>query len=49
MELTQEYFDQQLKGLATKADFDSLKTFIQQNVALKDDVVRQNSIRLYFQ
>ena len=38
MELTQEYFDQQLKGLATKADFDSLKTFIQQNAALKGDI-----------
>jgi hypothetical protein len=38
MELTQEYFDEQLKRLATKADFDNLKTFIQTNVALKDDI-----------
>lgn len=38
MELTQEYFGQQLKGLATKADFDNLKTFIEQNVALKDNI-----------
>ena len=38
MELTQEYFDQQLKGLATKTDFENLKTFIQQNVALKNDL-----------
>lgn len=38
MDLTQEYFDQQLKGLATKSDFDNLKTFIQQNVAIKDDI-----------
>lgn len=38
MELTREYFDQQLTGLATKADFDNLQAFIQSNLALKDDL-----------
>jgi hypothetical protein len=37
MELTKEYFDEQLKNLASKSDVDNLKEFVQTNLVTKKE------------